>query len=98
MVFLGYQHRLQRVQRTLLLLVRHENSALLAVKRTVNAGHRSELKLVGEVNLIRNFILLLYLAKDIPNVALGQALVVDECDGIVAELVCLDVTRWCETK
>ena len=71
MIFFGDEHGLQRVEGTLLFLVGHEDTALLAVEGAVDASHRPEL------------------GEDVPNVALGQALVVDKRDGVVAKLVSL---------
>merc|ERR1719367_130427 len=42
-VLLGDQHRLQGVQSPLLLLVGNKHSAFLAVKRSIDTGHRSKL-------------------------------------------------------
>ena len=39
-----------------------------------------------------------YLAEDVPNITLGKTLIIDEGDGVVTKLVCLDITGWRQTQ
>ena len=83
-VLLCDQHSLQGVQSPLLFLVRNKHSAFLTVKRSIDTGYRSKLQKISCQTVIDQS-LNAYLAKYVPNVAFGQALVVDESDGVIPE-------------
>ena len=93
MVLFGDQHGLQGIQSTLLLFVGYEDSSFLAVKRSVNTGHSPELKKRTIIQSARAAALgPSYLAKYVPNITFRETFVVDEGDGVEAEVVREDVT------
>ena len=99
MVLFGDQHGLQGIQSTLLLFVGYEDSSFLAVKRSVNTGHSPELKKRTIIQSARAAALgPSYLAKYVPNITFRETLVVDECDGVVAKLVSLNITWRSQTE
>ena len=83
-ILLCDQHCLQGVQSPLLLLVGDKHSAFFAVKRSVDAGHGSKLQMIS-CQLTMDQVMNAYLAEYVPDVAFGQALVIDESDGVVPD-------------
>ena len=83
-ILLCDQHRLQGIQSPLLLLVGDKHSAFFAVKRSVDAGHGSKLQMIS-CQLTMDQVMNAYLAEYVPDVAFGQALVIDKSDGVIPE-------------
>ena len=66
-ILLCDQHCFQGVQSPLLLLVGDKHSAFLAVKRSIDAGHRSKLQMISCQSAIDQ-VLNAYLAEYVPDV------------------------------